>query len=289
MLDDSGCGFENSQIGFFGGSFTAIDRERMVGLLSIAREYIDKGIAQSVRVSTRPDCIDEEILGILKEYGVTHIELGVQSTDDNVLSVCKRGHKAEDSFKAAQLILEKGFVFGGQMMIGLPQATSESEIKTALDIVKMGATETRIYPTVVFEGTELFEMAKKGEYKPLCLEEAVDRSAKCYKIFHDNGVNVLRVGLHASENLKNAPMGANHQSIGELVKGRVYTDIIIEKAGNCKNKLLSIEIKRSDISMLCGYNGSAINRISEKTGASRVEIIPADLPRFDPKITTRSV
>ena len=289
MLENADFGFEESQIGFFGGSFTAIDKKRMKALLSVADEYIKKGVAASVRISTRPDKINSEILEILKKYNVTHIELGVQSTDDLVLDASERGHKSADSFDSARLITENGFIFGGQMMIGLPCATTESEVQTARDIVKMGAKEARIYPTVVFEGTKLYNMAKNGEYIPLTLEDAVERSAKCYRIFLDAGVKVLRIGLHASENLKNAPLGANHQSIGELVKSYVYTDIIAENAGDCKERILRIEIRKEDVSMLCGYNNAAIKRIMAKTGASDVEVIPADLPRFCPEISIRSV
>ncbi len=289
MLESEGGSFEESQIAFFGGSFTAIEKTRMEALLSVANEYINKGVAQSIRISTRPDCINEEILEILKKYRVTHIELGVQSTDERVLSACKRGHSADDSFNAARLIVNQGFVFGGQMMIGLPEATAESEAQTALDIVKMSAGEARIYPTVVFEETALYEMTKNGTYNPLGLEEAIERTAKCYRIFHDAGVKMLRIGLHSSENLKNAPFGANHPAIGELVKSRVYTDIIAERAGDCRNKILCVGIRKSDISMLRGHNGAAINRLKEQTGCAEIEITPLDLPQFSPEVGIRSL
>ena len=232
--------FSESQIAFFGGSFTAIEKSRMERLLSVANEYIDKGVAESIRISTRPDCIDDEILAILKKHRVTNIELGVQSTDNSVLLASNRGHSANDSFDAAKKIIENGFVFGGQMMIGLPDSSIESEMQTARDIVKMGAKEARIYPTVVFEGTKLFDMTVCGGYNPLTLDDAVERTAKCYKIFHDNGVSVLRVGLHASENLSSAPYGANHPSIGELVKSYVYADIVAERAKNCEGKNICV-------------------------------------------------
>ncbi len=281
--------FSESQIAFFGGSFTAIERSRMEKLLSVANEYIDKGVAESIRISTRPDCIDDSVLDILKKYRVTHIELGVQSTSDSVLNASNRGHSAEKTFSSAQRIIENGFVFGGQMMIGLPGSNAENEMQTARDIVKMGAKEARIYPTVVFEGTKLYDMTVSDEYKPLTLGEAVERTAKCYKIFLDAGVNVLRIGLHASENLANAPYGANHPSIGELVKSCVYADIIAERAKNCKGKIISVGINKSDISMLRGHNCAAINRIKEQTGALSVEIIPTDASRFEPCVSVRSV
>lgn len=285
----SACGdFCESQIAFFGGSFTAIEEKRMTALLQTANEFIKKGVATDIRVSTRPDAIDEKILSLLGEYNVKNIELGVQSTDDLVLAACERGHTSAQSFSAARLITEKGFTFGGQMMIGLPKSTPESEIQTARDIVEMGAREARIYPTVVFEGTKLFRMVQSGEYIPLDLDEAVERTAKCYKVFLDAGVNVLRIGLHASENLANAPYGANHPSMGELVKSCVYTDIIADKAGSCKGKSLVVKIKKEDISKLCGYNSAAINKLKLQTGASQIEVIGCDLPEFMPVIEIRS-
>lgn len=284
MLDSVDGSFDESLIAFFGGSFTAIERKRMESLLSLANEYIKKGVASGIRISTRPDRIDCDVLGLLKRYNVTNIELGVQSTDDKVLTSCERGHTSEDSFKSARLITENGFVFGGQMMIGLPNSTLESEVKTARDIVKMGAKESRIYPTVVFEGTKLYNMTLDGIYTPLSLDDAVERTAKCYKIFHDAGVKVLRVGLHATENLKNAPFGANHPALGELVKSRVYTDIIAEKAGSCQGKILSVGVRKNDISMLCGHNNAAIKRLKAETGAAEVEIIARDLPQFKPEV-----
>jgi histone acetyltransferase (RNA polymerase elongator complex component) len=289
MLENGAGDFAESQIAFFGGSFTAIDRNRMETLLAVANEYIDKGVAESIRISTRPDCINEEILRLLAKYRVRNIELGVQSTSDKVLDASSRGHTAKSSFESAKMITENGFVFGGQMMIGLPGSTLEDELQTARDIVKMGAGEARIYPTVVFEDTRLCDMTENGEYKPLALDEAVERTAKCYKIFLDSGVKVLRVGLHASENLKNARYGANHPSIGELVKSCVYTEIIAEKAGDCRGKTLQVGIRKNDISMLNGHGGCAIERIKNQTGAVEVDIYATETARFEPKLTKRSV
>ena len=288
MLNSAKGDFKESQIAFFGGSFTAIERSRMVALLETANEYIKNGVATDIRISTRPDCINEEILDLLGKYNVKNIELGIQSTDNAVLEACERGHTSDQSFAAARLVVEKGFTFGGQMMVGLPKATLESEIQTAKDIAAMGAKEARIYPTVVFEGTRLYDMAKRGEYIPLDLEDAVNRTAKCYKIFLDAGVKVLRIGLHSSENLANAPMGANHPSMGELVKSYVYTDIIAERAGNCRDKILNVKIRKEDISKLRGYDSAAINRLKALTKASAIEVVPWDLPEFQPLIEVRS-
>ena len=286
LLESSGrSGGVESRIAFFGGSFTAIERTRMVALLSTANEYIKKGVASGIRISTRPDCIDEEILDLLKKYSVTDIELGIQSTDNKVLIASERGHTAEDSFKAAELVKRYGFTLGGQMMIGLPESTKESELQTARDIISMHADEARIYPTVVFENTKLCDMTKSGGYTPLTTDEAVDRTAECFKLFVDAGVKMLKIGLHASENLANAPYGATHPAIGELVKSRVYADGIIEKAGKCEGKIISIRQNRRDISMLTGNYKAELKRIKEITGAKETELITADIPRFETYVT----
>ncbi len=275
------------QIAFFGGSFTAIERERMVGLLEIANEFVRNGRADSIRISTRPDAIDEEILTVLRDYGVRNIEIGVQSTDSRVLERSNRGHSPEDSFNSAKMILDFGFELCGQMMVGLPSATYESELKTAFDIVAMGATEARIYPTVVFEGTRLFEMAEEGIYKPLTTDSAVERTAGCARVLIDAGVKLLRIGLHESENLQKAPMGANHPALGELVRGRIYAGIISDVAGDARGKRLSVGIPKNDISMLTGHGGIAKKKILELTGASEIELYACDSERFTCEIKVK--
>ncbi len=216
---------EDAEIAFFGGSFTGIERSLMVRLLDQAFEYVKCGKVSSIRLSTRPDYIDEEILQILKERGVTNIELGIQSMSDKVLSASKRGHTAEASEKACRLIKEYGFTLTGQMMIGLPSSLPEDELFTANEIVRLGCDSTRIYPTVVFEETELCRMAKIGAYKPISVEEAIERSAVVYEVFVRHGVKVLRIGLQATEALISGDgiyAGANHSALGELIVGEYY-------------------------------------------------------------------
>ena len=229
-----------AQIAFFGGSFTGIERERMLLLLKTAWEYVEDGRIAGIRLSTRPDYINEEILVLLKKYGVTHIELGLQSTSSVVLDATARGHGRQVCFDSAKLIVDSGFELVGQMMIGLPKSTPESELRTAEDIVAMGAGAVRIYPTVVFEGTKLYEQCLSGEYIPLSVDEAVERSLNCLKVFRRSNIDVLRIGLHASEELDKAPFGANHPAIGELVYGEELYEQICEQIADkeSKNKLL---------------------------------------------------
>lgn len=288
----------DSRIAFFGGSFTAIPRDRMVGLLETAQEYIKKGVASGIRISTRPDCVEDEVLELLKSYGVTDIELGIQSTDDGVLALSGRGHTAKQSFDACARVLKHGFSLCGQMMVGLPASDREKEIRTARDIVSMGAAEARIYPTAVFEGTELFRMTERGEYIPLTTESAVERTADCFEIFLSADVRVLRIGLHASESLAKAPFGATHPAIGELVKGRVLANRIadginelIDRHQHKYKNIAGVEISvsKKQISMLFGHGGAEEKRLRALFPRLSILLTVGDNKEFCPTVRIRRV
>lgn len=213
------------EIAFFGGSFTGIDRSLMIRLLDTAESYVKCGAAIGIRMSTRPDYIDEDIVSILKQYTVTQVELGIQSMSDEVLSKCQRGHTSADTIKAVRLLRRSGFSVVGQMMIGLPGSYVKDEIETAVAICKLGCDAARIYPTVVFKGTELEDMLISGEYVPLTVDEAVERSAAVLEVFDGAGINCLRIGLCDSENLhgdETYAAGPNHPALGELVINRLF-------------------------------------------------------------------
>ncbi len=271
VKDDDIC-----EIAFFGGSFTGIDPSLMEGLLKIANEYIQKGRVQSIRCSTRPDYINENILDTLKKYGVKTVELGLQSVSDSVLSLTKRGHTAQDERAASQMIVNKGFDLVGQMMIGLPGSDLKSEIDTARFIVDMGAVGARIYPTVVFHGTELCDMAKEGVYTPITLEDAVKRSAAVARIFIENGVNIIRIGLQASENLSDEStyyMGPNHPAIGELCENEIYLSLMeaqLDKLCLREDARITIYIPVGSMSKVIGQRGKNKKKIIEKYRLKRL-------------------
>ena len=221
------------EIAFFGGSFTGIDRSLMLRLLDLAQDYVEKGLVSSIRLSTRPDYISHEILDLLGRYSVKHIELGLQSMDDQVLNACLRGHTAQQAEDACRAIVEAGFSLTGQMMIGLPGASLETELFTARRICALGATSARIYPTVVFHGTPLCTMTARGEYQPLTVAEAVTRSAAVLGIFEEASVPCIRIGLCASEDLispEQVLAGPNHPALGELIWNEYYYQRLKEAA-----------------------------------------------------------
>ncbi len=264
------------EIAFFGGSFTGIDRELMINLLSIANEYIKQGRVSSVRCSTRPDYISEEILEILKSYGVKTVELGLQSTDDDVLVLSKRGHMFSDEVIACKRIVDNGFDLVGQMMIGLPGSTLDKEIKTAEFIIASGAVGARIYPTVVFHDTELKKMSQDLKYEPLTLEEAVNRSASVFAKFTEAGIPVIRIGLCASENLSSDTTyyaGPNHPALGELTVNKYYYDKIVSEATELslsENDILKVYVSVGSLSRAIGQK--KINKIKLKQALNVKEV-----------------
>lgn len=266
-------------IAFFGGSFTGIDRGLMIRLLEIGKKYIDRGRVSAIRLSTRPDYIDRERLDILSRYGVRTVELGLQSMDEEVLAASRRGHTAEDAERACRMIKEYGFELIGQMMIGLPRSDAEKERYTARRICELGADGARIYPTVVFRETELCEMAKRGEYIPITEEDAVCRTKEALRIFEENGVKCIRVGLCASENLSDESEvygGANHSAVGELAMGELYYELLCEKLDvmdKLEGKTLVICCGKGAVSKVSGQNKRNKIRIFEKYRVNKIKIL----------------
>lgn len=140
-----------AQLAFFGGSFTAIDRAYMRELLDAAQPYLERGQIAGIRVSTRPDAVETDVLSLLKQSGVTAIELGAQSMDDRVLLQNGRGHTAREVESAARRIREMGFELGLQMMTGLPGDTPAGAENTLCQLLSLEPDTMRIYPTIVLE------------------------------------------------------------------------------------------------------------------------------------------
>ena len=271
-------GERTAEIAFFGGSFTGIDRELMVYLLELAEEYVRSGRVSGIRMSTRPDYINGEIIEILKKYTVSAVELGIQSTDGTVLAAARRGHTREQSREACLALVSAGFSVVGQMMLGLPGSTGEAEIRTAQDICEWGATAARVYPTVVFKKTALCKMAEEGSYIPLTDGEAVKRTADVLDVFDRRGVNVIRVGLQSSENLASDEEvygGANHPAIGELAMNELYFRRISEAIGerDMRGKNLTVYVARGSLSKAVGQKRSNVRRLTEKYGLNVVKIL----------------
>jgi histone acetyltransferase (RNA polymerase elongator complex component) len=250
------------EIAFFGGSFTGIDMCRQKSYLSIARRYVYRGVVHSLRVSTRPDYIDDRRLALLRDFSVGTVEIGAQSMDDDVLRKAGRGHTARDTIEAAGRIRAWDFSLGLQMMIGLPGDTPAASMMTAEKIIALGADNTRIYPTLVIRHTPLAELFRQGKYMPLSLEKAVSLSKEVYRLFEEAGVNVIRMGLHPSEGLisgEDLIAGPFHPSFRELVMTELWREELEKIESGNDAKTLTVFVSPGHLNFAIGYK--AANRL----------------------------
>ena len=264
---------KNCEIAFFGGSFTAVPEDYRNELLESVKEFLGEDGFSGIRVSTRPDCIDENILENLKYYGVTAIELGCQSMDDEVLRLNERGHSAEDVVKASELIRKYGFELGHQMMTGLYGSSPEKDSMTADRIIAIKPDTVRIYPTVILEGTKLAELFKSGEYRTYSLDEMVGYVCGYMERFEAAGIRIIKCGLHASETVEGEMVGGYyHPAFRELCESRKYRNILDGML--CGEGEYRIEVRPELVSKVTGQKRSNIDYFSQK--GIRIKIVPSD-------------
>lgn len=245
----------DTKIAFFGGSFTAIEREYMISLLEVASSFVKDGRAEGIRISTRPDAISYEILDILKEYGVTAIELGAQSMNDEVLKANKRGHTIEDTYQASEKIKEYKFSLGLQMMIGMygEKDPKEEAIATAKHFIKIAPDTVRIYPTVVLADTELEQLFSEGKYKVISVDKAAVLVANLFTMFESRGIKVIRIGLHSDVGLaKSIIAGPFHPSFGEMVRSYIMREKLEEVLKDKEHGTYIVYVSPNDISSMVG-------------------------------------
>ena len=246
----------DSEIAFFGGSFTAIEREKMISFLETAKPYVGTYFS-GIRISTRPDCIDAEVLGILKEYGVTAIELGAQSMSEDVLIKNERGHTPEDTENACRLIRDYGFSLGLQMMTGLYGSDDETDVFTARKFIELKPDTVRIYPTTVLENTKLEALYREGKYAPPSLESSIKLCSRLLLMFSENSIKVIRLGLHSGGNVEDGFVaGAYHPAFRELVEGEIYKDLIDEKLSLLPDGDYTLGVHPKEISKALGQKRS---------------------------------
>lgn len=248
---------EKSEIAFFGGTFTMIPEELMRSLLEPAAKWVRRGAFSGIRLSTRPDAIDEHVLAVLKEYGVTSIELGAQSSDDSVLAKNLRGHSFSDTKKAAALIKEQGFSLGLQMMTGMPGSTREKDIMTAAAFAALKPDTMRIYPTLVLKNTLMAKWYEQGEYVPQSVDEAASLCAELLDIFELYKINVIRLGLHAEQSLEDGLIaGPYHPAFRELCESLRFRKKIDPMLKVMSTGSYVLKVSPKDISKCAGQHRS---------------------------------
>lgn len=244
------------EVAFFGGSFTGLELETQEAFLSVAAEFSHR--IDGIRLSTRPDYISEEVMELLKKYGVTTVELGVQSSDNEVLCLNSRGHTFEDVIKASQMIKTTGIALGHQMMLGMYGSTPEKDMQTVRDITGQNPACVRIYPVVTLKDTTLEQLYNEGKYAPYSTEVAAELAKSAVCAFRENGIDVIRVGLHSSEELEaegTVVAGPYHQAFGELVESLIYREKIENEIlrRNLRSCQFEYACKKSDVSKAVGH------------------------------------
>ena len=283
------------EVAFFGGSFTGIEEEKQIELLSTAYEFVKSKRIDSIRISTRPDYINKEVLKRLKKYKVKTIELGVQSANDYILKKAGRGHTFEDVKKASKLIRLYGFKLGHQMMVGLPESTKLDEINTAKQLIKLKPKMVRIYPVLVIKGTDLEKQYNEGKYKPLTVVQAVEISKELVKMFSKKKIDVIRIGLQPTDtisepNSKNSEVvaGPFHSAFRQLVESGMWYDVIVDKIKKLNTKVREVEVivNPQDVNNVVGQRRENISNLKDiydvdlivkadkkiKQGKSKIEI-----------------
>jgi histone acetyltransferase (RNA polymerase elongator complex component) len=264
------------EVSFFGGTFTGINMCIQRELLSVAQSYKKLEKIRFIRLSTRPDYIDHEILNHLKGFDVDIIELGVQSLDEEVLHKSGRGHSVEDVERASKLIKEYGFTLGHQIMLGLPGDTREKDIETAKKSIAMSPDICRIYPSLVIKETPMEKFLQEGKYKPYTLEDAVDISKIVYGMMEGKDIKVIRIGLQPTQEIStNGDVidGPFHPAFRELVESSVYCDIIYDYYKDKKLDEYKVYINPKDVSKLYSNKKQYFKALLKKLKCKEISVI----------------
>lgn len=279
------------EVAFYGGTFTLLPRTRMEGLLKTVAPYLKKGLFTGIRVSTRPDALDLEILALMRAYGVRTVELGAQSMDDEVLALSARGHTSQDTVRAVGLLRRQGFRVGIQLMAGLPGDTPERFLGTVDRVVELYPDMARLYPALVIRGTGLARLYEAGKYEPLGLDMTVELCAEACIRFEARGIPVIRIGLVGSSRLLEGggvSAGPWHPALGFLVRSAVFHRRIQGAfQGLAPASAVRIRVCRRDIPLLRGFKNRGVAAIEERIGVKVVQVAPDEaLPpgtvRVDP-------
>jgi len=266
------------QVAFYGGTFTRIPIERMAYLLEAVAPYIKQGFFKSIRVSTRPDALDDERLQLMKARNVSTVELGSQSMDEEVLAKTQRGHTARDTVQSVMMLKQYGFKVGIQLMPGLPGDSKEKFMKTVEKVVLLRPDMVRLYPALVIRGTELAGWYQAKRYQPLGLESAVQICSESCMRLESNGIPVIRIGLMSSPSLLQEGQivaGPWHEAFGFLVRSAIHQQRIepwLPMPGEAER--IGLRVPSREVPLVRGYKNRGLRLIENKTGAEVINVIP---------------
>ncbi|OGP88883.1 MAG: hypothetical protein A2156_02480 [Deltaproteobacteria bacterium RBG_16_48_10] len=266
------------QVAFYGGSFTAIPEEDQRSYLKEIEPFLSSGKIDSIRISTRPDALEEEVLSLLKEYGVKTVEVGAQSMIDEVLFLSQRGHSAEETISATTRLKHWGFEVGIHLMIGLPGDSLDRFLKTLDQVIDLKPHFLRIHPTLVLKRAPLEALWREGNYTPLTLEEAIQWLKRGLLNLEGTSIPVARIGLQPAEELEVFYLaGPYHPSLHQLVDSEIYFDMgrhFLETYPDESEPRFFCHPK--DVSTVRGQKNGNIQRLKEYLGVKAIFVQQRD-------------
>jgi len=257
------------ELAFFGGSFTGIELKRQIAYLENAFKLKEQGFIHKIRLSTRPDYIDEDVIERLNRFSVDLVELGCQSFDETVLLSSQRGHEKESIYKAVALLKKANISFGIQLMLGLQNDSFEKFKQSVAQTISLNPTCVRLYPALVIRETQLEQDYYSGVFVPISLEKAIIWCAFALKLFYKSNIDVIRIGLQKTDLIDfdaSVVAGPFHPAFGEMVLSYLFYDAIDLKLYqlNLFEDSVTIHVNPKQISAAIGNNKSNIKRLKEK-------------------------
>lgn len=279
------------EIAFYGGNFTGMDMNYQIELLSLAESYVKAGSVQSIRISTRPDYIDDTRIRLLQNYGVKTVEIGAQSMVDDVLKRSRRGHSSDDVRNSIEHLKKSGFEAGVHLMAGLPGDTTTGFIYTVKEIIKLKPDTVRIHPTIVLKDTPLEDVYLEGDYRPLSLEEAVSLCGFAFSLLRGADIPVIRLGLHITAEMASngsTVAGPLHPAFGALVEGSVFFGMAshLLKLPKIYGKDVTFSVSPKDVSRLRGLKNDNLERLKNIFQITKIDITEDPLQERESIILT---
>ena len=266
-----------TEISFYGGNFLGLNTGTIVTLLDAVSPYVARGQVNGIRFSTRPDTIEASRLDLIADYPVTTIEIGVQSMNDDVLELSRRGHTVRDVRKAAALLNHGPYAVGMQMMIGLPGDTPELALATGAEIAALGPDFVRIYPTLVLADSLLSRWYSQGCYTPMGLDDAVDVAMRLYVLFSRQGIDVIRMGLQPTDALNTGAAvlaGPFHPAFGEMVYSALWFQFLcsVVRPEDKASGHLDICVHPRRLSRIKGNKNSNIEKLKKHINLTGIRV-----------------
>jgi len=265
------------QIAFYGGSFTGMEGDYQLELLGFAHSFIKRKLVDAVRVSTRPDYITEKSLDMLERFGVTTVEIGAQSMDDEVLNLSRRGHSSADVRSAVMMLRKRGFETGIHLMVGLPGDNSRKFDSTVAETIALCPDMVRIHPTIVFQGTALAKAFQEGDYIPMGMSDAIEACKFALLKFTGARIPVIRLGLQVTpEMMREGSIiaGPFHPAFRSLVEEAIFFDMASSLLSfrPAKNSAVSFFLAPKDISSFRGQKNGNIQRLKKIFGLAGISV-----------------